>query len=137
MSHVEQKEAETRAKIEALLAKPNIPADDSHSSGECFDPWEELFPNIYGFHNSEMDVLFIEGLKAVRDHRTFEYSKNPQFGLGAELVMYILAGHDLTEYGTSPRGGRAMQAIEDLWQPLIDRWIEYFEIYWDMPYPHK
>lgn len=125
---------ELRNQIETLLAKPNRPSHEMYSSGEFFEPWQELFPNIYGNYSSEMDVLFIEALKAVRDRQLREYQEKYKAG---ELVMYILAGHELIDYGTSPRVGYANPVIADLWQTLIDRWIEYYEIAWDETYPFK
>jgi len=116
-----------RQKLEAALQKPlSESADLVHS--EVFDPWEDVITGIYGNYSSESDDLMIEALEAVRDKATFAFIDKR--GFVAEFILYVLAGHDLIDYGTSPRGGWPSHGIEDLWQPLIDKWRAYAKIVW-------
>lgn len=119
--------SDIREKLEAALAKP-LPdsADSVHS--EVFDPWEDVIEGIYGSYSSESDDLMIAALEAVRDRTTFDLIE--QRGFAAEFALYVLAGHRLTEYGTSPRGAWPDPSITDLWQSLIDKWQAYRKIAW-------
>lgn len=114
-----------REKLEAALAKP-IAENREMSCDDHFDPWEDVIENIYGSYSSESDDLMIETLEAVRDGKTFELIE--QKGFIIEFMLYVLAGHGLTEYGTSPRGAWPDQ--RDLWQPLIDKWKAYRNMAW-------
>lgn len=116
-----------REKLETALAKP-LPDDGFIGDLDCFDPWEDVIHGIYGHYSSQSDELMIEALKAARDKTTFEFIKKR--GFVAEFALYVLAGHMLLEYGTSPRGGWPDHEIEDLWQLLIDKWEAYAAIYW-------
>lgn len=116
-----------RQRIESALAKP-LPDDAESIDTEAFDPWSDVIDGIHGSYSSESDALMIAALEAVRDHSTFEFID--RFRFAAEFALYVLSGHGYTEYGTSPRGAWADPAIEDLWQPLIDKWKAYAEIAW-------
>ena len=115
----------TRIKLTRALAKP-LPASSDTISIDDFDPWEDVICNIHGGYASESDRLMIAALEAVRDRKTFEFIKKD--GFAGELVLYILSGNHLINYGTSPRGGWPMH--EDLWQTLIDKWKAYAAIVW-------
>jgi len=119
-----------REKIEAALAKP-LPDRGYIGEEGRFDPWEDVIRGVYGGYSSGCDALMIAALEAVRDRKTFELID--QRGFAAEFILYLLAGHGLTDYGTSPRGGWPGHHIEDLWQPLIDKWKAYSAINWDTP----
>lgn len=114
-----------REKLQAALDKPIAEKRDMQSC-EDFDPWDDVVSNIYGSYAKESDDLMIETLEAVRDGKTFELIE--QKGFIIEFMLYVLAGHGLTEYGTSPRGGWPDQ--RDLWQPLIDKWKAYRDMAW-------
>jgi hypothetical protein len=116
-----------REKLEAALAKP-LPDDAGSIHSEAFDPWHDVIEGISGSYSSESDRLMLAALEAVRDKANFDLIDRE--GFVAEFMLYILAGHGLTEYGTSPRGGWADFDIEDLWQPLIDKWTAYAAIVW-------
>ncbi len=116
-----------RTKLEAALAKP-LPRDEMDRGIDTFDPWSDVIEGIFGNYSAESDDVMIDALKAVRDKQPFEFIDRRGF-LG-EFVLYVLAGHGLTEYGTSPRGAWPDFAIEDLWQPLIDKWEAYADIVW-------
>lgn len=116
-----------REQLEAALEKP-LPESDCIGDIDRFDPWEDVIQGIYGSYSSECDDLMIEALKAVRDKATFEFMAGR--GFAAEFALYILAGHRLTDYGTSPRGGWPEPSITDLWQPLIDKWEAYAKVSW-------
>ena len=115
-----------RDKIIAALAKP-IQAGE-YATCDDFDPWADVIGGIYGSYSSEMDDLFIDALKAVRDRATFDFIDKE--GKSGELALYVLAGHGLTDYGTSPRGGWPDSEIADLWQPLIDKWQAHRKAAW-------
>lgn len=116
-----------REKIEAALNKP-LPEKDGIVHTEVFEPWQDVIQGILGNYSSDSDDLMIGALEAVRDRRTFEWIDEK--GFAAEFALYVLAGHDLIDYGTSPRSGFVTFEIKDLWQPLIDKWKAYREIVW-------
>ncbi len=118
-----------REKLLAALSKPTSDPDAlgiMHS--EVFNPWDDVIQGISGGYSSECDDLMIEALEAVRDRRTFDFITAR--GFSGEFALYVLAGHGLTDYGTSPRGGWPYHLIEDLWQPLIDKWKAYRDTDW-------
>lgn len=119
---------ENREKLLKVLALP-VP-DDSYSLGVdgYFTPWGDVIEGISGSYSSESDDLMIEVLEAVRDRRTFELMKEK--GFIVEFTLYVLAGHNLIDYGGSPRGGWPAHELEDLWQPLIDKWKAYRDVAW-------
>ena len=119
--------ADTRSKLEAALAKP-LPESHDMISGDDFDPWGDVIEGIHGHYAKGSDDLMIEALEAVRDGETFTFIDRK--GFVGEFVLYVLSGHGLTEYGTSPRGGFPDPSIADLWQPLIDKWKAYKDIAW-------
>lgn len=121
-----------RAKIEKALAKP-LPERGGMVHMEVFDPWGDIINGIHGGYSSDSDDLMIGALEAVRDRATFEFIE--KHGFVGEFMLYVLSGHGLTEYGTSPRGAWADFDIADLWQPLIDKWRGYADIVWDRPSP--
>lgn len=125
---------EFRARLERALAKP-LPVDSLSISTDNFDPWEDVIEGIHGSYAEASDELFIAALESVRDRKTFDFID--QRGFAGELALYVLSGHGLTEYGTSPRGGWARPEIEDLWQPLIDKWKAYARIVWGNDEPTK
>ena len=113
-----------RQRLEAELAKPV----EELAHMESFDPWEGIIRGIYGSYSSESDRLMIAALEAIRDKKTFDYIDLE--GFAGEFVLYVLAGQQFINYGTSPRGGWPDEAISDLWQPLIDKWREYYRVAW-------
>lgn len=117
-----------RESIETALAKPLPEQKDDIGDTELFDPWEDVIQNIYGSYSSESDDLMLAALRAARDRTTFDLIA--QRGFAAELVLYVLAGHGLLEYGTSPRGGWPDPEVKDLWQPLIDKWEAWAKASW-------
>lgn len=116
-----------RTKLEAALAKPI--ADDSDSiHSETFDPWGDVIEGIYGSYASESDELMIETLKAVKNKTTFDLIHEK--GFIVEFMLYVLAGHGLIAYGTSPRGGWPDPTIADLWDALIEKWEAHAKMLW-------
>lgn len=118
---------ELRERLEAELAKPLAETEETLSD-ELFDPWHGVIDGIYGSYSSESDRLMIAALEAARDGKTFELINKE--GFAAEFILYVLAGHGLIEYGTSPRGGWPDYTVKDLWQPLIDKWRGYYVNTW-------
>lgn len=117
-----------RQRLEAALAKPLADSPDDLQSAEVFDPWHDVIRGIHGSYASQSDDLMIGALKAVRDGQTFEFIEAQ--GFAGEFALYVLSGHDLTDYGTSPRGGWPNSEIADLWQTLIDKWEAYYRETW-------
>lgn len=120
--------SELRQRIEAALALPDQPGrGDVNYDPDCFDPWEHVIMGIDGSYSSAMDQLFMEVMILASKHDMGDRcSTDP----AAELVAYILSGHGMLEYGTSPRVGWPAPEIEDLWVPLIDKWAMYYRITW-------
>jgi hypothetical protein len=110
--------------LEAALALPQRKA--KYALGLYFNPWGDVIHGIHGTYCSESDDLMIEVLEAVRDRTTWDLIERR--GFVAEFIPYVLAGHDLIGYGTSPQGGYPEHP--DLWQPLIDKWKAYRDIVW-------
>ena len=115
-----------REKIERALAKPIAPNGEVHVGH--FDPWCDVIEGVDGSYSSKSDELMIAALEAVRDKTTFAFIEDR--GFVAEFSLYVLSGHGLTDYGTSPRGGFPDYEIRDLWQPLIDKWKAYAAAAW-------
>ena len=114
-------------RLKSALAKP-IP-EDAYSIGDnVFDPWSDIIQGIHGSYSSESDDLMIEAMEAVRDRSTFVFID--QRGFAGEFALYVLSGHGLLEYGTSPRGGWPDHEITDLWDTLIAKWKEYRAVVW-------
>ena len=118
--------ADLREKLQAALSKPQ--AGQDAVSCDDFDPWGDVIEGIYGGYSEQSDALFIAALLAVRDKTTFDFIR--ENGFAGEFVLYVLAGHGLLNYGTSPRGGWWDESLEGLLQPLIDKWSEYASIQW-------
>ena len=116
-----------RARLEAALAKPVAERGDLIGMDE-FDPWQDVIKGIHGSYAGRSDALMIAALEAVRDRTTYEWIERE--GFEAEFVLYVLSGHGLTEYGTSPRGAWPDPDVADLWQPLIDKWKAYSLACW-------
>ncbi len=107
-----------------VLDKPDAANEEELIGPAFFNPWTDLFPRIYGSYSSAMDDLFIDALKAVANHGHRAFRE--QYGEDlAELALYILAGHDLTEYGTSPRTAYPNPQVADQWNLLITKWENY------------
>ncbi|TPE53090.1 hypothetical protein [Amaricoccus solimangrovi] len=118
---------DTRTKLEVALAKP-LPGDDAPIDMDEFDPWEDVIHGIYGGYSSESDAMMIAALKAVRDKTQAEFMD--QWGFAGEFALYVLAGHGLTEYGTSPRYAWPSPEIAGLWDQIIAKWEAFSAIRW-------
>ena len=116
-----------RKRLRIALDKP-LPDDENDIGCHTFDPWEDVISGIYGGYSSESDDLMMSVLQSVWDGTTFDLIKSR--GFVAEFALYVLAGHGLTEYGTSPRGGWPDPSVEDMWQELIDKWGGYMKAVW-------
>lgn len=115
--------------LQTALAKP-FPRPDGlcEYEGGCFNPWRDVIQGIYGDYNSEADRLMLGALEAVRDSTTFEFIERE--GFAGEFMFYVLAGHGLIDYGTSPRGGWFSLDFPELLDPLIEKWQAYSELTW-------
>lgn len=106
--------------LKERLSKPDMGPLTLWDS-DCFDPWNDIIEGVHGHYSSESDDLMIGLLEAIGKHRTSGFiNKN---GFKAELAVYILSGHNLVEYGTSPRTG--WPRFPELWDKLIDKWKRY------------
>jgi hypothetical protein len=118
----------TRESLVAALDKPLPATHDDIGDMDCFDPWEDVIKGIHGSYAGECDELMIGALKAVKSKTTFEFIK--MHGFAAEFMLYVLSGHGLTDYGTSPRGAWPDHSIEDLWDRLIVKWEAWSALLW-------
>lgn len=117
-----------REKLLAALAKPLPSKEDGCIHAGVFCPWDDVISGIRGTYASESDDLFICALEAARDRKTFEFIEAS--GFAGEFALYVLSGHGLLNYGTSPRGGWPDEDVADLWDELIDKWKAYAAIVW-------
>ena len=127
-------EAEHRAGIVAALRKP-LPPDADHmgvighdDQNIYFDPWEDIVKGIHGHYSSASDEIVLAAMKAVQNKKPFEFID--QHGFAGEFVLYVLSGHNLLEYGSSPRGGWPAPHVSDLWQEIIEKWEAYCAVVW-------
>lgn len=119
-------------RLRAALDKALPPSSEvTWSLGTYFDPWLDLFGDVVvGPYSSEIDLLAIDVLRAVRDRSTFDLVDDHRRGLAAEMFMHMLAVW-LCDYGSSPRGiSPANQKIACMWDELIDKWEAYYRIAW-------
>lgn len=123
MNFYEAQERKAGEAVDALLAKPPIPADRLYSDGECFDPWD-LFPCLYGSYSKAFDDLALEVLTDIRDGT---FNRND---LAGEMFREMLCTTGLCDYGTSPRVCFASGTLKPRLSALIERWREYSEIHW-------
>lgn len=121
-----------REKVLEALRKPDPAEYYNLGDPDYFDPWEDVISNIHGAYAGFCDVYFIEALKAIRDRTTHDFMI--MRGDVAELILYIISGHGLTEYGTSPRYAWPLEEIEDLWDALIEKWETYSNLMWGRNY---
>lgn len=120
-----------RERLETALAKPLPESDDVIHDG-VFNPWSDVLSGIHGDYSSECDALMIEALRAVRDRKTFDFIDRT--GLAGEFALYVLSGHGLTEYGTSPRGAWPDPEVDGVWAALISKWLDFYEVEWGEPF---
>jgi hypothetical protein len=116
-----------REKLVAALQKP-VAQSGEILSLDHFDPWGDVIEGIYGGYAEESDQLMIAALEAVQNGSAFAFAK--ERGFAGEFMLYVLAGHGMTDYGTSPRGAWPEPAIADLFPPLIDKWKKHSQAQW-------
>ena len=116
-----------KKRLRIALNKP-LPDHERLGDPDQFCPWRDVIQGISGDYASLSDELMIATLKAVRDRSTLDLIKDS--GFIVEFMLYVLAGHGLIEYGTSPRGGWPDPDVEDMWQELIDKWEAWAVIAW-------
>ena len=116
-----------REKLIAAMQKP-VAQSGEILSLDHFDPWGDVIEGIFGSYAEESDQLMIAALEAVRDGSALAFVRD--HGFAGEFMLYVLAGHGMTDYGTSPRGSWPEEALADLWQPLIDKWKEHSQARW-------
>lgn len=127
--------SKVRKNLKAALRK-QVPADmDEDMGGELFHPWEDLLPNVLGQYALSANTLMVELLEAIRDGRHDEVIE--KHDTGAILGFSMLAGHGLTDYGSSPFSAWPAGEVVDLWEALIDKWKEYNQNVWGVEYDTK
>lgn len=123
----------TKEDLELLLSFP-ISEESPEFNYALFNPWD-LLTCICDGYSSEQDRLMILTLQAVFDCKTFELIEEEGFII--EFMLYVLAGNDLVDYGTSPRGAWVNPDLFGLWLPLIEKWKEYATHIWGSDYATK
>lgn len=122
-----------RENLQKALSKPTPKNDWEYGQSEFFDPWQDVFPNIDGGYAADCDVLMVSALECVLEHKPFEIIDS--HGFAGEFALYVLSGHDLTEYGTSPRGAWPHPSVSDLFPSLIQKWKDCYKAKWGSEYP--
>lgn len=117
-----------RKEFEKILNRPLPATRDDIAISDYFRPWD-LFPEIYGDYSAMSDILMILALHAVKNGTQFEFIRDN--GFVAEFMLYVLVGHGLTEYGTSPRTAWPHPNLADLFPTLIQKWKDYYFVAWD------
>lgn len=122
-------DAERRAaeRVAQELMKP-VPEKPEEQHDGTFDPWA-LFPGVTGGYNSDVDVLAIMTLKAIRDRTTFNLLDGPD-GTAAELFLGMFCGHHYGDYGTSPRGTFPTVEVKVLMDQWIEKYEQWFRVVW-------
>jgi hypothetical protein len=94
--------------------------------GEYFDPYEALFPHLYGSYSADFDVAAIESLREVYlvEH-ALHFDSLPH-----KMFKEMLCKQDLCDYGTSPRGCFAIQPFQEILPEVITRFEHYHKVYW-------
>ena len=118
-------EAFERVKKCLLLPDANNRLEAS-CNGVFFNPYDALFPSLYGCYSSDFDVVAIESLREVYsvDH-TSHFDSLPR-----KMFKEMLCKQDLCDYGTSPRGCFAIRQFQEILPEVISRFEHYHRIYW-------
>jgi len=118
-------EREAAERLQALLARPDMPDWDSHMgpAEEEFDPWE-LFPSLYGTYSKAFDDLAIDVLERINEERFEDES------LAHQMFREMLCTAQLCTYGTSPRVCFPTENFRPLLPALIERWTRYRDTMW-------
>jgi hypothetical protein len=125
-----------RARLEWALAK-RLPEDDDDwgcvespygLQPEAFSPWGDVIQGIFGNYAEDADDLMIAALEAAQNGTQWAFTG--KHGFAGEFALYVLAGHGLIDYGSSPRGGFPAHEVADLFPTLIEKWKAYKQIVW-------
>lgn len=105
------------------LDKP-VPLDTNDDTYESFfSPWRGVFDGIWGDYAASTNVLMVDVLEAIRNSTILEVIE--RHGSGGEMALFLLAGHEMVDYGGSPYGSWPAPKYEGMWNELIDKWKEY------------
>lgn len=128
MEYWQRKDKEAKERLAAMLALPMPKEEHELGVQGLFYPWG-LIDGCVSAYNSEIEMLFIDVLVAVRDRTTFDILKRDR-ALASELVMHILADW-LCSYGTSPRGiFPRTEEVKAMLPELIEKWEVYARLRW-------
>lgn len=118
-------EALERVKKWLLLPDANNRVEAS-CYGEFFDPYDALFPHLYGSYSPDFDIAAIESLREIYlvEH-TSHFDSLPH-----KMFKEMLCKQDLCDYGTSPRGCFAIQPFQEILPEVIERVEHYHKVYW-------
>jgi hypothetical protein len=116
-------------RVKENLARPDI-SDQNEASvvGEFFDPWEALFPHLYGGYSNDFGQVAIESLKEV-----MTVSHLPHFdSLPHKMFKEMLCVQELCEYGVSPRGCFPEREFGEIIEEFIRRFEHYEKVKWNV-----
>jgi hypothetical protein len=109
-------------RVKENLSRPDISnKNDASVLGEFFDPWEALFPHLYGSYSNDFGRIAIESLKEVM---TVSYLLHFD-SLPHKMYKEMLCVQELCEYGVSPRGCFAEIEFAEIIEDVIRRFEHY------------
>ena len=101
-------------------------AGELASYGEFFDPYEALFPHLFGSYSADFDTAAIESL-----HEIYYVEHSPHYdSLPHKMFKEMLCKQDLCDYGTSPRGCFATPEFQEILPQIISRFKHYNKVQW-------
>lgn len=114
-------------RVKTSLTKPDISSkSDAGIVDEYFEPWEALFPHIYGGYSADFGIIAIESLEEVMNCSHLPHVDS----LPHKMFKEMLCVQELCEYGTSPRTCFPETEFKEVIVEIIQRFKHYEEIYW-------
>ena len=121
---IKEREDAAAAKVAALLAMPMPESGDMLGFEGEFNPWEVIFPAVYGSYCSSFDLCALEVLTEILE------GERRREDLGADMLREMLCVADLCSYGTSPRICFSNTKFKELLPDLIEKWRAYANLAW-------
>ncbi|NJL70374.1 MAG: hypothetical protein HC888_01590 [Candidatus Competibacteraceae bacterium] len=91
---------------------------------DVFDPWEAVFPMLYGTYDSAFGDCAI----ALLENLLVNNWDNED--LATDIMRELLCGQDLCEYGSSPRVCFPTSEFRTMLPELIRRWRWHESVFW-------
>lgn len=114
-------------RVKVSLTKPDISSkSDTGMVGFFFEPWEALFPHLYGGYSADFGVVAIESLEEVMNCVHSPHVDS----LPHKMFKEMLCVQELCEYGSSPRVCFAETEFKEIIEEVISRFKHYEKIYW-------